>query len=220
MKTLRIKNTVLLAGVVFCAIGGGGISWAAPVDVLYIGSGKVVSVDANTGVKLGDFGTSCDPYIPATSGPCIAFGMFVRGGQLFVDNGNNSSSLNNSAGDILRFTTNKGKQLAKLVLPNGKNVAFNVDAPYSPRGMVFWQGKVYVADLAELNPADPNKPQDEVADCGGVNDGDCKPGSIKVYNPGNGQLLKKLLPDSLGEIANFHPTGSGHRAGWTALCLS
>ena len=65
-----------------------GISWAAPADVLYIGSGDVKTFNANTGQYLGAIGATCDPFNPKLSGPCPAFGMFVRGGQLFVDNSN------------------------------------------------------------------------------------------------------------------------------------
>ena len=40
---------------------GGGISWAEPSDVLYIGSNNVKTFNANTGQYLGALGTSCDP---------------------------------------------------------------------------------------------------------------------------------------------------------------
>ena len=168
-----------------------GVVKANNSDVLYIGSGNVISYDAITGEKLGEFGVSCNPYNPATSGPCSAFGMFVRGGQLFVANNNVDQGI---PGDIMRFNTKNGHSLAKLVLPviNGAN---NPNAPGIPRGLISWKGKTFVADLSVGNPnCDPD----------GAN---CSPGAIAVYNSGNGALLKRLKPDSSFDISKFHPEG-------------
>jgi len=190
-------------------------------DTLYIGNSGLNSVakfNANTNDYLGAIqGAECygpdgafagfadGVWSAKTSGPCQAFGMFIKAGSLFVANGNNGVYLENSnqvnvSGDVMQFLVGNGRLKKKLVSPTDRSGNINVNAPYSPRGALFYRGKIYVADMAEFDPNDPT------ADCDGYYAGACKSGSIKIYNPGNGRLIGKMAPDStFGHV--FHPRG-------------
>lgn len=173
-------------------------------DVFYVGDGFVKSFDVKTWRPLREFGTDCErPNWPNHSGPCIAFGMFVRGQTLFVDSNNvfgpGISGEATDSGDIERFNVKNGKRLPKLVAPEGKTGERNLEAPYAPRGLLFWEGRVYAADLSVFDPLKPGN---------FCNTGDdCNPGAIGVYNPGNGKLINRLRPDSTFDRDKFHPRG-------------
>lgn len=232
----RFSAVAIVQMALVAALPVGGASWAG--DTLYVGdaaAGMVRKFDAETNQYLGALaGTNCyNPtadtpggsddatrfWKPNRSGPCQPFGMIVNGsgsrGQLYVANGNNQVCLrstsvgnieSNVSGDVMRFSVSNGHQLPKLVSPVKRNGDFNLDAPYGPRGTLLYKDKLYVADVDELDPAVPEADADG---CNPHSTGGTSPGSIKIYNPGTGALIGKLLPDKakFPNINFFHPRG-------------
>ena len=189
--------------------------WCNGCDVLYIDWGwmHALKADVQPGQWDGYFdyygpvGDLCSPtWVPNASGPCPAMGMVVWGKNLFVANTNGNSAASWASpttvwGDVMRFDRTTGRSQAKLVLPADQKGNVNPDAPAYPRGMVLWNGKLYVANMYSLDPKKPT------ADCSGDPTHACLPGSINVYDPSTGKLLNKWTPDKTFNINNFHPRG-------------
>ena len=109
-------------------------------DELFVGDGiddKVEVFDAATGA----FRRSLAP-----TGLLGPRGIVFRSGRLFLVNQNVNTDF---TGEVLRFNAGTGSPVRRLI------PADTPDAPFAPRGMVLWDGHLFVANVLDVGPEGP-----------------------------------------------------------------
>lgn len=165
---------------------GSILSAFAGSDILYVGdviTNTVRRFDADTGQPVSG-GSSSGVFVDqsgdlGSGGLAGPRGLFLASGRLFVVNQNVDQPF---PGEVLRYRLNDGVVDSSLVSSTDPH------APFLPRGMVSWQGVVYVADF--LSSGDPSLP----------------PGRLLAFDEKTGKLLREFVaPD--GFAYTFHPRG-------------
>ena len=181
-RALNFLAKLSIAPVLLLLVAVGSIrSEAADSDILYVGDGTtntIIRFNANTGLKISggsNFGVFNKPGSGGLAGP---MGLLVKSGKLFVVNQNVDLPKN---GEILRYKLNDGVPDGALVPSSDKN------APFAPRGIVIWQGVIYVADLI-------------------ISDTFTDQGRLRAFDEKSGKFLRKFKPPA-GFAYNFHPRG-------------
>ena len=178
-RALNFLAKLSIAPVLLLLVAVGSIrSEAADSDILYVGDGANNTIrrfNANTGLKISG-GSNSGVFKKSGSGGLAGpMGLLVKSGKLFVVNQNVDLPKN---GEILRYKLNDGAV-------DGALVPFSDDhAPFAPRGIVIWQGTIYVADF---NPGGPS-------------------GRLLAFDENSGEFLREFSPPA-GFAYTFHPRG-------------
>jgi sugar lactone lactonase YvrE len=174
------------------------VAQAAVADVLYIGDwfdSSVQSYDADTGAYLGAFVSTGSGGILGINGL-----IFDQNHDLLAVNQNVATIY---SGAVLRYSGSTGAYLGPLVSQNDPN------APWAPRGMVLGKdGKLYVADMGEVDAPPPGYIDRYNATTGAFIDRLTAPGLPVTFQP-RGMVFG---PDGLLYVTNFEDypsTGTG-----------
>ena len=157
-------------------------------DTLYVsdsGANTVQAFDAATGFSKGTL-------VPAVGQPNpfqSPLGLVFHDDDLLVVNQNVNEPI---PGEILSFDKETGILVRKIVPALLKNGKLNLDAPFAPRGMVFWRDRIVVATFTDDFTSVPTNPTPAQ-------------GSVREYTE-SGRLI---LPTMMAPLpANtFHPRG-------------
>jgi hypothetical protein len=170
LSIVPVLLTLVVAGSIRPAV--------ADSDILYAGdiaSNTVRRFNADTGSSISG-GSSSGVFRQSSSGGLVGpMGLLAKSGKLVVVNQNIDLP---KPGEILRYKLNDGAV-------DGALVPFSDDhAPFAPRGIVIWQGTIYVADF---NPDGPS-------------------GRLLAFDENSGEFLREFSPPA-GFAYTFHPRG-------------
>jgi sugar lactone lactonase YvrE len=185
--------TAAASAVALVSLGAAALSDAradGKRDTLYVsdsGANTVQTFDSATGFPKGIL-------IPAAGQPNpfqSPLGLVFHDDDLPVVNQNVDEPI---PGEILRFDKETGKLLMKVVPAFLKNGNLNLDAPFAPRGIVFWRDRIVVATFTDDFNSNTDPPNPTPAQ-----------GSVREYTESGRLILPTMMaplpPDS------FHPRG-------------
>jgi DNA-binding beta-propeller fold protein YncE len=170
LSIVPLLLTLVVAGSIHPAV--------ADSDILYAGdiaSNTVRRFNAETGEAISG-GTSSGVFVQSSSGGLVGpMGLLAKSGKLVVVNQNVDLP---KPGEILRYKLNNGAVDGALVPSTDDH------APFAPRGIVIWQGTIYVADF---NPGPLS-------------------GRLLAFDENSGKFLREFSPPA-GFAYTFHPRG-------------
>jgi sugar lactone lactonase YvrE len=146
---------------------------------------NVRAFDAVTGFSKGVLAPAVGQPNPFQS----PMGLVFHDDELLVVNQNKDQPL---PGEILSFDRETGKLLRKVVPAVLKNGNTNLDAPWAPRGILFWHDRIVVATFTDDFNSDPGNPTPAQ-------------GSVREYTEA-GRLIHPTMRAPVPEDT-FHPRG-------------